>query len=516
MNASRPTESHQSVSGARVTEWAALSAILFGASLRAVVWACKHFWWDSYALLQSVVGKTFFQLLSAPLDRGQSAPAGFTLFMKLWGTVFGFSEAVLTFPLLVAGVSTLFVLDRCLREMNVRLARIPALLLFALHPGLVFYSAEFKPYGLDVLASSLFVLALLLAPKRFGRGRLALLVVLAPFFSTPAIFQIPVLFAFLFAGLAFSEDGSAGLRILRAFRTLRVPGVLAGIGVGLAALHLFSTMPGSHMLSYWTREAAFPPALFSSGCTGWYLDKLTLFFRGPVYFSPIPSEGGCLRLAAVSVPIALLAVGCFSGPAKGGRKTLAFALALLAAVLLASVLRKWPVLTGDFFMSRLLLFLAPAFVLVLACGVEGIWSRSVPAGAVIALLAVLSTLAPLVRWLSTDRWYEFSYDGGKGAHAVAEKWTPGRQVWVDARAGSPFGALEPAFLRDAEQDIRWFRFWLESPSPWPVPSKGTVALFDIADDYAADALSKTKSKAAEAGLGWTETTNRPMVLVEFR
>ena len=508
-------ESPHSASGARATDRAALFVILVGASLRTVVWACKHFWWDSYALLQGIVGKSFLQLISAPLDGGQSAPVGFSLFVKLWGTAFGFSEKALAFPLLVAGMATLFVLDRCLREMDVRLARVPALLLFALHPGLVFYSAEFKPYGIDVLSSSLFVLALLLFPKRFGRGRLALLVFLAPFFSTSSILQIPVLFAFLFAKSVLSDNGPAGLRILRSLRNLLVPGVFAGIGIGLAALHLFSTMPGEHMVSYWAGEAAFPPALFSPGCAGWYLDKLTLFFRGPVYFSPIPSEGGWLRLAAVSVPVAVLSLGCFAGPAEGGRKTLAFGLAILAAVLLASVFRKWPVLTGDFFMSRLLLFVAPAFVLVLACGIEKIWSRSVPMGAAVALLAVLSTVAPLVRWISTDRWYEFSYDGGKSAHAVAEKWTPGRQVWLDARAGSPFGALEPSFLRDAGQDIRCFRFWWKRPSPWPTPAKGTIALFDIADGYAADALAKTKRKAAGAGLSWTETTNRPMVLVEF-
>lgn len=491
-------------------------AVLFaGAALRIAVWTCKHFWWDSYALLQSFTCRTFFQLLTGPLDRGQSAPVGFTLTLKVWGSVFGYSERILTFPLLLVGIASLVLLDRCLSAAQIRRMRIPALLAFAIHPGLVFYSAEFKPYGIDVLVSTLFVLILLRPPRSIRFRWVAALCGLSPFFSTTAIFQIPFFLLFLLRFGAF-ETEPFWRRIRHSAFPLILPGFLACLGIGLAAWHLVATMPDEHMNAHWSRINAFAPLPFAKDWIGWHLERIALFFRGPVYFFPIPRSRGILQLIAASVPMCFLVLGSLPKKNVTIRKVLFFGIAVSLSVFLASAVRKWPIDTGDFISGRLVLFLVPHFSIVLAAGVEWWASRCSRLSLVVAIVMVASASPPLLRWLWTDRWMVHSYDGGKSVRLVVSRWTPEREVWVDPTSGSPFGALEPAFFRTAKKKFRWFQPWKEQPAVWPTPEKDTIALFNYNYGYGLNALVKTKKKAEEAGLQWTETTNRPMVLLEFQ
>lgn len=500
------------LSGSRVVA----AVLLGGAALRVAVWACKHFWWDSYALLQSFTCKTFVQLLTGPLDRGQSAPVGFTLAMKLWGSVFGYSEKSLTFPLLAIGIVSLVLLDRCLSAAGIRRMRIPALLAFAIHPGLVFYSAEFKPYGIDVLVATLFVLVLLRSDRTIRLGRIALLCFLSPFFSTAAIFQIPFFLLFLFLS-RFTECGTVSfwVQFRRSAVPMLLPGLVACLGIGLAAWHLVSTMPDEHMNAHWSHMNAFAPLPFAKDWIGWHLEKIALFFRGPVYFSPIPRERGIVQLFSAAVPVCFLVLG--SLPRKNGsvRRVLLFGVAVSLGVFLASALRKWPIDTGDFISGRLVLFLVPAFSVALAAGADWLSSRLSWMCAMVAAAMFFSAGHPLVRWLATDRWMVQSYDGGKSVRLVVSRWVPGTKVWVDPTSGSPFGSVEPVFFKTARKDFRWFQPWNEQPAVWPTPAKGTLALFNCNYGYGRNALEKTKRKAEEAGLRCTATTNRPMVLVEF-
>ena len=93
--------------------------LLLGISLRVYWWAEKGFWEDSFALEAGLRTCGFGDLLSGKLGFGQTAPIGFSFLEKTLGELSGWNERVLTFPLLFAGIATLFLLDMVLLSLYI-------------------------------------------------------------------------------------------------------------------------------------------------------------------------------------------------------------------------------------------------------------------------------------------------------------------------------------------------------------------------------------------------------------
>lgn len=153
----------------------------------------RSLWLDEAMLALNIVHRDFAALLR-PLDYDQGAPIGFLLIEKAFNILFGDHEFVLRFFPFVAGVAGLGLFYLLLRRTTSGIGQLTGLALFALGPGLIYYSSEVKQYILDVaVAISLLLLAIPIFEQQ-ARKRdyifLGLVGGLGLWFSHPALFML--------------------------------------------------------------------------------------------------------------------------------------------------------------------------------------------------------------------------------------------------------------------------------------------------------------------------------------
>ena len=223
--------------------------LVVGIIIRAALWIQKHFWLDAYSLKAGIISHSFRELLFGPVGFNQSSPIGFTILSKAIGCVTHYSEKALVSPLLVAGIATLLLLKRLLDNANVTRAKNLMLLILALHPGLILYSAEFKPYGIDVLVAALFLLYTVRGlDETANKRRFSALCTIAPLFSYATYFVMPFSFALLFLKQVSRKAGkreSLPVRLADAGRMLAIPALCRHIGRRLR-LHTHGSHDARH------------------------------------------------------------------------------------------------------------------------------------------------------------------------------------------------------------------------------------------------------------------------------
>lgn len=111
----------------------------------------RSLWLDEAMLAMNVVERGFRELL-LPLDYMQAAPVGFLIVTKLFVNMFGTSEYVLRILPFTAGVISIPLFYMLTRNILKHEAVNIAVILFALSQYAIYYSVEFKPYSIDVLA----------------------------------------------------------------------------------------------------------------------------------------------------------------------------------------------------------------------------------------------------------------------------------------------------------------------------------------------------------------------------
>jgi hypothetical protein len=137
----------------RVVGRVMLAIGIVGALLRAVQYfAGVSLWLDEAALARNIADRSFFSLLD-PLRYAQVAPPLF-----LWGErasilLLGHSERALRLLPFLAGIGTLIVFARLSRLLLPSPAALLSMWMFSLAVPFVFFSADLKPYSVDVLAS---------------------------------------------------------------------------------------------------------------------------------------------------------------------------------------------------------------------------------------------------------------------------------------------------------------------------------------------------------------------------
>jgi hypothetical protein len=143
---------------------------------------------DEAQFARNLIERTPAQLV-APLSYSQTSPPGFTLTVKLLTMVFGFSEPVLRFAPLIAGLISLGLFYLLARRWLPDWATLLAAALFAVSDSLGYYSAWFDKYSSDVAIT----LALLLVAIWFTESNrpsryvvLGLTGAVAVWFSYPA------------------------------------------------------------------------------------------------------------------------------------------------------------------------------------------------------------------------------------------------------------------------------------------------------------------------------------------
>ena len=130
--------------------------LCFGIALRVTAWSQRSsLWLDEVALALNVNGRSLWELLAVPLDYGQAAPRGFLLLQWCITNTVGGSDLAFRLLPFVAGVASLFLFRRvALRVLSATGAAV-ALLYFAFGFWFIFFSADAKPYGLDLTLSLL-------------------------------------------------------------------------------------------------------------------------------------------------------------------------------------------------------------------------------------------------------------------------------------------------------------------------------------------------------------------------
>jgi hypothetical protein len=325
-------------------DWLGLSLVLVGLILRLRQYLVnRSLWLDEAMLANNIIGRDFAGLFRQ-LDNDQGSPVGFLLIEKAITRLLGDSEyALRLFPFL-AGCLALVLMFLLTRKVASAFAGTLALALFAFSPALIYYTSEVKQYSSDVaILLALGLLFLDLSRIELKQNQIALLTftgALVIWFSHPALFIIAALGLALFIQAVREKDRRKIINLLI---------VAATWGLSLAALYFINLRQLSthqFFLDFW-REG-FLPHDFSAFC--WLAYSL---------YAPFTDLLG-LRIPYI-IPALLFLIGLVGLTRRLPRFGL-FLLLIFFLTLVASFLTLYP------FAGRMILFLAPVLILLLAEG----------------------------------------------------------------------------------------------------------------------------------------------------
>lgn len=333
-----------------------------GILLRLIEYAYdRGLWLDEGSLSGNIVGRTWGELFG-PMAAMQLAPPGFLLVESLIGRVLGGSSMAMRLFPLICGIATLFLIERLAVKILRPGAAWIALALAVVSDELIYYATELKQYSCDVMFGLVcYFLALALESKPLTVSRaLAFggLGALILWFSHPSIFVLAGLGTVAFLSAVRRRDGrTSALLVLTGSLW-----VLSFAGVYLVSQHQLGYNRG--MWAFW--NFAFPPlpphSLYEATWGFW---RLLYVFVTPLNFSmPLGS-----RLSIFPV-VGLAIVGLVS-LRRRRPEDLARLVLPCAFTLLACYLQKYP------FHGRLILFLVPSFLMLIAEGAEAVhqWSH---------------------------------------------------------------------------------------------------------------------------------------------
>lgn len=339
----------------------------------------RSFWLDEGSLEGNIVGKTLLGLFG-PLLNVQLAPPGFLVIEWAVAHTAGGGRYALRFFPIVCGVASLFLFQRVAsRCLNARAALI-ALGLFAVSGDLIYYASELKQYSCDVMLGLACYLAAFEAhDKALTPRRLALL----------AVFCVAVVWFSHTALFVLAGTGTVLLvSALAARRWRQAAGLtLLGLATGLsfAGVHAVARNQLGHRNDMWNFWGfAFPPSHVATiGDASWALRRFLYLFVNPLSFNtPLGPR------ASAVVPLGLFLAGVVL---VLRRDVILGALLLLPGLLtlLAAYLRLYP------FHGRLLLFLVPALLLLIAEGAARV-KAPVPRWIVFGSLFFFPTLTDIL------------------------------------------------------------------------------------------------------------------------
>ena len=330
--------------------------LLIGSILRiCFFWMDTSFWGDEAALALNLKERTFSQFFK-PLDHGQHAPPFYLLVEKWLYELAGPGEHALRLPSLVASLLSLPLFFYWLRKRSSGNVLAVAFLLFAFNPRLILYSAQLKPYAIDVVSTLVVCLcACQLHRHRYQWSWLGLFA----FVGCLLIWiSFPVVFVLAGVGLTLIID-----QWLHGWRRNCVRVILLALLwlISFAYNHYLIThysLSNEGLRKFWENSNAFAPLPTSP----WQVRQLVRLFLRP-FADPLWGADKVL----IGLPAVLWLVGLLrlirSNPPTAG-------ICFLPVVLtfIASGLKLYP------FEGRLLLFLVPLFLLPVAWGIEALAS----------------------------------------------------------------------------------------------------------------------------------------------
>jgi hypothetical protein len=393
---------------------AVVALVLLGVGLRAEALAGdRNLWIDESMLALNLVERSAAGLLE-PLDWNQGAPVGFLLLTKAVITQLGASEVALRLVPFLGSLLGLAAFGWVAPKLLSRPAAVLGVLLLAVSPVLISYSAECKQYALDAgLTVGLLAGAVGLLLGRGGFPRWAGLAVAgaaAVWLSHPAAFVLGGIGTALLADAAWKKDRT---------RFLAAAGTVAVWLVSFGACFLLSLKQlgnNQFLLEYWDGHfLPLPPT--SPGDVAWLLDH---------FFAPFAYPGGLggTEIRAGGIAAVLFVVGVWGMWKERWPVAVAVVLPGVLA-LLASGVHKYP------FAGRLLLFLVPLMVLGVARGAwtvgAALWKvQPVAATALLGVLVAAPCLEAYQEARRPMRYEQLNPVLGQ----VRDRWQPGDRMYV--------------------------------------------------------------------------------------
>jgi hypothetical protein len=378
--------------------------IVFGMSTRLAQYLHnRSLWLDEAALAINIKTRDFAGLLQ-PLDRNQSAPPAFLLAVKAFYTVFGSSEYVLRLIPLLASLATILLIWYVARRIFPGSAPF-ALVLFIGSAGFINYASEFKQYASDAaIALALLALAIKVSESYQPRALavFALAGVAAVWASHTAIFVL--------AGIGF-------VFLIDSVWNKRSP-LLPIIALGLAWMCSFAA---AYLLFYSSSTAN------SDLNTYWAFAFLSL--------NPLSIFGALIGLLVFLVGgleigwLVIAIIGLGAGLRSLPWRISVLLLSPILFTLMAAVLHLYP------FSHRLILFLIPGVLLVVAAGLAFLWQRLYAQQKVLAL-----GLAAVICGLFLMQTYIFDLTEIRDAIEIVRQRAPNETWYGDeyARLVAPY------------------------------------------------------------------------------
>lgn len=322
-----------------------LLIILFGIFIRVSQYLSNRaLWGDEASLALNIVNRSYLELLQ-PLDRNQAAPLGFLWIEKLFTQIFGNNEYSLRLFPLISGIVSPIAFYKLGKWAVSKLALLIALILFACLRYTLYYATEVKQYSSDVMITLLLCLLLIPQQEQILNIRRILLIgilgAVAIWFSHPTIFVL--------AGIESANLILTSAQQRKAILLNRLPAYFIWL-ISFGSMYFLTiarVMQNNSLQNAWENE--YPNTVFD---LIWLLDSFGRFFSRPLGFSTI-FDG---------IAIIAFVIGCVFFVKRKPSKFLIL-MSPVFATLAATYLHKYP------FRGRLILFLAPFFILVIAEGI---------------------------------------------------------------------------------------------------------------------------------------------------
>jgi len=309
-------------------------------------------WLDEAALTVNIVNRSFSGLLQ-PLDYAQGAAIGFLLTVKTLTELFGNSEYVLRLFPFVCGTISLFLFYKISKYFLKPTASIIALGLFAISDRLIYYSTELKQYSSDVFSTLILYLAYIHVKKNrltvLNAFMLGGIGTIAIWMSHPAVFILAGIGAMLIIPSLRKKDWRNIVKLATIFIFWAINFLFLyiislkdlGSNIGLQKMWVFAFMP---------------IPLFSPNNIRWLYAAFKNIFDRPIWLLPVWFSMSTFVLGGI----------CMFSERK--EKFISLTIPIIFT-LIASGLHKYP------FTGRLLLFLVPVFLFIIAEGAEQIIKR---------------------------------------------------------------------------------------------------------------------------------------------
>ena len=328
--------------------------IVVGILLRgAIYFANRSLWGDEASLAVNLVNRSFGQLCQ-PLDYEQGAPIGFLFIERTAVLLLGRSEFSLRLIPLLSGILLLVLLFTLARRYLSGGMGLAALAMAVFSKSLIHYSVELKQYSSDAMLALLLLCCAMQIHKRLeangntGRaiGWFAIVSTTAVWFSHPAVFVLA---------------GAACILAMREYHRGRIIIALqiciaTALGGASALIHYFlfarALTHDSYLTTFWASGMMplYPPLK----TMGWFYEEIP------------KSLEGLFGKSGIALVLLFFGLGCISLWRTDRKNLLALLLAPTLITLCASALHKYP------FSDRLIVFLLPPLILLLAAGFEGI------------------------------------------------------------------------------------------------------------------------------------------------